>query len=541
MPMHLLLFNEKITINGIMKSLSINQFNILSKFLFICIFFTACGGGSDTNDVPNNIYAAPTIEIENNITAKSGAFSVIEWQINSEDKKLTLRLKQISGEQDIEITLSDLEKGKAYFNAPLVDSSNTDYQFELTVTNSQGLSTTSLIVLNISVVAPVFKQPSSIFELEVNDSVIDISKIYSVGSYLIVESYSNSERSAKILLWDDGKLVEVNDIDPVYYQQGVIFYDFNDDGLKDAFYLKEFDIGDCEPQEYDANTFLMVKIATETNSFQEASLTHLGCSGWSTHYSLKGVMDINDDGYADINMSVLYDEGGESFSSWLLFDIDLNEYIGSPLYNSEYIDYFNFGFSIDKKLVDINHDQLTDILSIKDIYECEQRGRVCGSLQYQLKLENKNYEQSQSLLIDGEYTEFDIRGQYQMYDINQNGVDDIAINASSSKEEDDELTHTHWFELTENGDFKRHLIKKLPEYYYDIFATENTYFVDINSVGFIKYKYSDLLKSPVIDEVQAFPEMPSNIIFVDIDGDLDLDALSIEGNHIMMSENDFQK
>lgn len=500
-------------------------------FLILCfnLLLVGCGGDSKTDDGSAIVPTAPEITTDSNISVKSGAFTIIEWQLSSDDNNVTIQLTQLSGEQDIEITLPNTDKNIAYFNAPVVDASNSDYQFQLTVTNSQGLSASSQIELELLTVSPVFKEPNIVFEFEQEEDSFNIFNIYHQSSYFIIEGHTNGSRVAKALQWSEGKLIEVDNIDATYLQAAVTLFDVNNDGFEDVLYFKEFDIGDCNPMEHETKSYVMVKLGTEDNFKEETQLVYLGCSGlWGIHYSLQGVKDINDDGFLDLEIGQFFSEGGEYYSSWLLFDSGLGEYINSTVGEP-------FTDSSNAHYVDINNDQLTDVIDIRDTYDCTNFGAVCGTLQYKNKLTDIDYSQWQNFNVDDEYNEY---GRYQLYDVNLDGIDDVTIYAGRSI--DYEPTHTHWFELNEEGEFTHHLVNRLPKYYYDILANVKPYFVDINTTQFIQYKYSELLKSPVIDEVQKFPLMGGKKYFFDIDNDGDIDVITVENNKIMMSENSYQ-
>jgi len=499
------------------------RYFLLLGFVFL---LPACGGDSNKNDVTVIVPTAPLITTKSNISIKSGAFTIIEWQLSGDDSNVTVQLTQLSGEQDIDITLSDTDKNIAYFNAPVVGISQNDYQLQLTATNSQGLSANSQIELEVLAVFPVFKQPNIVFEFGQEDNAFKISTISQQSSYFFIKDYSNGGL-VKALQWREGKLVEVDDLDSTYLQAGVSLFDINNDGFEDALYLKEFDIGDCEPMDYNAKTYLMVKLGTEKNFKAETQLAYLGCSGWFTKYYLQAVQDINDDHFLDFKISTIYPEGGEIFLSWLLFDSELGEYNDSTVGEL-------FTDSGNPNYIDINNDQLTDIIDIRGTYNCANFGAVCGTLQYKIKLTDVDYSQWQNFNVDDEYNEY---GRYQLYDVNLDDIDDVTIYAGRAV--DSEPTHTHWFELSEEGEFKHYLVNKLPKYYYDMFASGKPYFVDISSTNFILYRYSEILKSPVIDEVQIFPLMDDDKYYFDVDNDGDIDVLTVEDNHIVMSENSY--
>ncbi|WP_286233199.1 hypothetical protein [Thalassotalea sediminis] len=498
----------------------------LTIILSTLIFLVGCGGDSSSKSTPDAkptaVYAVPVIETNTSIATNSGAFTLIEWGLTSEDENTTLEIKQISGVEDILITLPESEKGTAYFNAPIIEAPNTDYQFEITATNSQGSSTTTVITLEILPAGSAFKQPRRVFDYELNGSEITYLDVNRLGNYFIVsagiDGFSNVTKAFR---WLGDKLEEVVDIDPIYLRDDIKLFDINNDGVEDVLFIKEVEDEELCSSFTSRNAQLMVKYGTNEGFENETSLTNLGCLYVDDYYSISSAEDINNDGYLDLNMYKNVPEISRSFAYFYIYSPETNHYTALSLGENE-------------RLVDINGDKYADKISINDVFSCTDYFAVCGILQYQLQQPDMVFGEWKNFKIDSEFSEY---GRFESYDINQDKINDVTIYAGRAL--DTEPTQTHWFELTEQGDFQHHQIERLPAYYADLYASGIPYFFDIQGTKLIKYKYNELVHSPVIDEVQKFPFTDARKHFYDVDKDGDIDVLILENGHIMMVENSF--
>lgn len=505
-------------------------FSLICSIILIStsVLFLGCGGDSSSKSTPDvkpaPVYAAPVIDTKASIVSKSGAFTLIEWTVSSEDENTTVEIKQITGAEDISITILDSEKGKAHFNAPIIDVPNTDYQFEIAATNSQGRSTATIITLEVLPVEPVFKQPRNIFDYDTGGSKFSLKNFKKIGEHYIVtlDIEGSSSLTTKAFRWQDGKLKEDNDfdIDPLYLRRDIKYFDINNDGIKDALFIKEVSVEDLCSHAPTRFALLMVKYGTLQGFENETLLTNLACLYVDDFYDIIDVRDVNADGYLDLELRSVVPEISRSFPKF---------YIHSP----ETGQYTKLSLNDKGRLVDINGDKLEDQISINDVFDCEVHFATCGTLQYQLQ---------QPELAYGEWTNFDLVSEhteyygFKIYDINQDKIDDVTISAAIPLI-DPSPTKTHWFELTAKGDFQHHQIGLLPDYYDDLFATGTPYFFDINRTKFVKYQYNSLVHAPVITEVQQFPLIDLFKRFTDIDNDGDLDILTIDNEHILMIEN----
>lgn len=498
----------------------------LTIILSTLIFLIGCGGESSSKSIlgakPIPVYDAPMIETNTSIVSKSGAFTLIEWVLTSEDESTTLEIKQISGAEDVLITVLESEKGKAFFYAPIIEEFNANYQFEISAINSQGSSTTTVITLEVLPVDSVFKQPRSVFYYELDGREMTYGDVNRIGDYFIVTTrIDSSSYTTKAFRWHDGKLQEVVDIDPIYFRDDTKFFDINNDDIEDALFIKEVEDEELCSSFTSRNALLMVKYGASEGFENETALTNLGCLYVDDYYSISSAEDINNDGYLDLNLYLLVPEISSSFVYFYIYSPETSQYTELPLGAYE-------------RLVDINGDKLTDKIGINDVFSCIDYFAICGILQYQLQKPDNVLGEWKNFNIDSEFSEY---GRFEIYDINQDKINDVTIYAG--KPLDSEPTQTHWFELTEQGDFQHRQIERLPAYYDDLFATGAPYFFDIERTKYIRYQYNELVHSPVVAEVQKFPFTDARKYFYDVDKDGDIDVLTLENGHIMLFENSF--
>lgn len=346
-----------------------------------------------------------------------------------------------------------------------------------------------------------------------------VTGLKQVGPYYII-TMNNSDGivSKRAMQWGGEQLVEVQNVDPVYFIEGLRLFDFNGDAIDDALYTSIISVEGCYYFEV-AN----IRYGNGISFDEEKQLTGLGChEGDDMAVGMTNIKDINDDGFLDYVRSYISHYAYASSYDWRVYDAELQAYTDWE-YSKSYF-YHVLDIQITPSFWDVNGDSQTDIIQFNQLYQCNSY-TICGTLQYRLKQADNLYDEWKSF----DENLIDVKVGHYRRDIDQDGIDDVILGT---------LNDRYWLKRSNSGTYASNLlITDLPNYYADLFGIQQPYFYNIDSGRFVLYSYNESLKSPVIVEVQPLESISSYKRFIDIDDDLDLDILFVEDNHIMMSEN----
>ena len=360
-----------------------------------------------------------------------------------------------------------------------------------------------------------------------------------IGKYIFLNASSRSGRDYRTALkLVDGELVEDVNVDPVYFDSTLKLVDINNDGVEDALYKVRID-NDCFDGNHNVDVgrdVIKVRFSNGVSFGEPELLYDLGCDYWDfdNFYSLSAVKDINDDGVLDYLKHTVIGETSNSFSTWFVSEPISDTYTTEHEFKSYKVTRNLYGYwNVTPDMYDINADGLTDIVRLNNGYDCDDltlgEHYICGQWQYRLKRVDNTFEPWQAFdeILEGSAGYKSIEG----YDINSDGVDDILLQMTEGK---------YWFELNSENGFSAVSFLVTLESYGDLLGTGQPYFYSLKP-GILKlYQYDELLKSPAIKEVQYTAVPKYWPLLIDIDDDNDLDAIYIDGDNIVLSENTYQ-
>ncbi len=357
------------------------------------------------------------------------------------------------------------------------------------------------------------------------DGIMTIMGITNVGTSLFIEQRSESSRFSTLRMkLVDGRLVEDNYLDENFFKGDTpLMADINNDGKKDAFFQYPKTREVAEPKDA-----IAVRLATEDGFGPIQELYLVGDTG--EHYDVFEVSDVNNDGFFDI--SLRYTRYGDIF--WLVYDPLTAAYQSKDDVSPE--EGLWPQLNGNSGLADLNGDGLLDIIGIGQFdRDCTfmPPHYICGYLRENIQQSGNQFgdwttvEQARLKFI-----------RFDAYDVDQDGSDDIMFDGFKFVDED-ELPITQWYKRQPDNTMVTYPLMDFPRYYLDLFGSGSAYFFDWEqNQQLISYEYSDLVKRPVVSEVQSMPQVDKwKNMTLDIDKDGDLDIVRFDNDNVYLIEN----
>ncbi|MCG7565816.1 hypothetical protein MHM95_05885 [Pseudoalteromonas sp. CnMc7-15] len=469
----------------------------------------------------------PVVTVTEEINGKSGAFTMLTWDVDGEpiaDISLTTDYQE-------EFNIKLIDNNKAEFNFPKAFSETVSTNLNLTIEDEDGNSTSKVIKVESSPVVNFLSEPELIYEAD--HKIVDLSDDF---SSLIYYDDSYNLRSLK---YHNGMLIENVDFDFSTVINFSLFYDVNNDGLVDALSdYKDYDSakGYCMPDEW--KSVIIVNYGYQGGFMGPEVIADLGCEGYPESTTLMDVKDINDDGYADLKTTGI----------WSLYNELKNSYEPDDLYDSSWVRLNTDASSteVEKVLFDIDSDSNTDIVQISGAEICPEYDRydyfVCGTLSWRKQLADNSYASPKELDNQlGSYSNF------RLLDVDNDESQELVVDLSSPIQTNSSSrvldTKARWYEVKEDGIAEANDFERI-SHFIDLYGTQSPYFFDINiNEGLLThYEYNELLKRPVITAVIKLSTLDTEVrssLLTDIDQDGDLDILISINNKIYLSENNY--